>query len=256
VFGSDGSLLLLIDSDFTWVNHNLAVLYGLKPQPPLGKHEWRKVPLDPGVRGGLLGQASILTVTSNPARTSPVKRGKWVLEQLLGAPPPMAPADVPSIDDEERRQLTGTFRQRMEQHRADPRCAGCHRRMDAFGFALEAFDPIGQRRDIDADDRPIDPVSDVGGEQIAGLAGLKRYVMERRAEFVHCMASKMLIYALGRGLEPCDEPALAAIERAVENGDYRCSALIRAVIESVPFRLRRGAEQEAAAISTSPGARR
>jgi hypothetical protein len=168
----------------------------------------------------------------------------------------MAPADVPSIDDEERRQLTGTFRQRMEQHRADPRCAGCHRRMDAFGFALEAFDPIGQRRDIDADDRPIDPVSDVGGEQIAGLAGLKRYVMERRAEFVHCMASKMLIYALGRGLEPCDEPALAAIERAVENGDYRCSALIRAVIESVPFRLRRGAEQEAAAISTSPGARR
>jgi hypothetical protein len=256
VFGSDGSLLLLIDSDFTWVNHNLAVLYGLKPQPPLGKHEWRKVPLDPGVRGGLLGQASILTVTSNPARTSPVKRGKWVLEQLLGAPPPMAPADVPSIDDEERRQLTGTFRQRMEQHRADPRCAGCHRRMDAFGFALEAFDPIGQRRDVDADDRPIDPVSDVGGEKIAGLAGLKRYVMERRAEFVHCMASKMLIYALGRGLEPCDEPALAAIERAVENGGYRCSTLIRAVIESVPFRLRRGAEQEAAAISTSPGARR
>jgi len=145
VFRSDGSLMLLLDSDFTWINGNLAVLYGIKPQPPLEKYEWRRVTLDPGVRGGLLGQASILTVTSNPARTSPVKRGKWVLEQLLGAPPPMAPADVPSIEDTERRRLTGTLRQRMEQHRADPRCAGCHQRMDAFGFALEEFDPIGQR---------------------------------------------------------------------------------------------------------------
>jgi hypothetical protein len=160
---------------------------------------------------------------------------------------------VPSIEDTERRQLTGTLRQRMEQHRADPRCAGCHRRMDAFGFALEAFDPIGQRREQDGDGQPIDPVSDVGGRQIAGLAGLKRYVLERRADFIHCLASKMLIYALGRGLDACDEPALAVIERAVENGEYRFSSLIRAVIESVPFRLRRSAEQEAAA---TPGARR
>jgi hypothetical protein len=253
VFRSDGSLMLLCDANFTWVNGNLAALYGLKPQPPLDQSEWRRVTLDPDLRGGLLGQASILTVTSNPARTSPVKRGKWVLEQLLGAPPPMAPADVPSIEDTERRQLTGTLRQRMEQHRADPRCAGCHRRMDAFGFALEAFDPIGQRREQDGDGQPIDPVSDVGGRQIAGLAGLKRYVLERRADFIHCLASKMLIYALGRGLDACDEPALAVIERAVENGEYRFSSLIRAVIESVPFRLRRSAEQEAAA---TPGARR
>jgi hypothetical protein len=255
VFRSDGSLLLLLDSDYTWVNRNLAVLYGLAPQPPLEKHEWRKVAIDPAVRGGLLGQASVLTVTSNPARTSPVKRGKWVLEQLLGAPPPMAPADVPSIDDAERRELTGPFRQRMEQHRADPRCAGCHRRMDAFGFALEEFDPIGQRREKDGDGQPIDPASDVGGRRVAGLTGLKQYVVERRGEFVHCLASKMLIYALGRGLEPCDEPALAAIERAVENDTFRFSSLIRAVVKSVPFRMRRGATQEAAAATVAPGVR-
>jgi hypothetical protein len=176
-----------------------------------------------------------------------VKRGKWILEQLLDDPPPMAPADVPSIDDGERRQLTGTFRQRMEQHRADARCAGCHRRMDAFGFALEEFDPIGQRRDKDGDGLPIDPASDVGGRSIAGLPGLKRYLLDRREQFIRCVAAKMLIYALGRGLEPADEPALAGIERAVQNDGYRFSALVRAVVESVPFRQRRGAAQEAAA---------
>jgi hypothetical protein len=247
VFRSDGSLMLLLDSDFTWVNRNLAVLYGLDPRPAIGKHEWRRMTLADGGRGGLLGQASILTVTSNPARTSPVKRGKWILEQLLDDPPPMAPADVPSIDDGERRQLTGTFRQRMEQHRADARCAGCHRRMDAFGFALEEFDPIGQRRDKDGDGLPIDLASDVGGRTIVGLPGLKRYLLERREQFIRCVAAKMLIYALGRGLEPADEPALAAIERAVQNDGYRFSALVRAVVESVPFRQRRGAAQEAAA---------
>ncbi|MEX0668978.1 MAG: DUF1592 domain-containing protein [Pirellulales bacterium] len=249
VFRSGGSLLVLLDSDFTWVDGDLAMLYGLTPQPPLGKGEWRRVTFDSGERGGLLGQASVLTVTSNPARTSPVKRGKWVLEQLLGAPPPMAPPDVPSIDDAERQQLTGTLRQRMEQHRADPRCAGCHRRMDAFGFALEEFDPIGQWRQKDGAGQPIDADSDVGGHTISGLTGLKRYVLERREEFLHCLASKLLIYALGRGLEPGDEPALAAIERAVENDGYRFSSLVHAVTESVPFRLRRSAAQETAATS-------
>jgi hypothetical protein len=252
VFRSDGSLLLLLDSDFTWVDSDLAALYGLTPRPPLGKGEWRRVTFDAGERGGLLGQASVLTVTSNPARTSPVKRGKWVLEQLLGAPPPMAPPDVPSIDDAERRQLTGTLRQRMEQHRADPRCAGCHRRMDAFGFALEEFDPIGQRRQMDGAGEPIDADSDVGGHTISGLTGLKQYVLERRAEFLHCLASKLLIYALGRGLEPSDESALAAIERAVENDGYRFSSLVHAVTESVPFRLRRGEAQEAALAGARP----
>jgi hypothetical protein len=127
--------------------------------------------------------------------------------------------------------------------------------MDAFGFALEAYGPIGQRREKDGDGQPIDSASDVGGRAISGIAGLKHYVLERREEFVRCLVTKLLIYALGRGLEPCDEPALAAIERAVENDDYRFSSLVRAVVESVPFRMRRGAAQEAAAATAVPGVR-
>lgn len=247
VFRGDGSLLALLDADFSWVNNNLATLYGLEPRPPLRKDEWRRVTFAPGLRSGLLTQAAILTVTSNPARTSPVKRGKWILETILGDPPPMAPADVPSIEDTERRQLTGTFRQRMEQHRSDSRCAGCHRRMDAFGFALEAFDPIGQRRHQDEAGLPIDTAADIGGRRIAGLVGLKAYLLEHQADFVRCLATKLLIYALGRGLEPGDEAALATIERAVAAGDHRFSGLIHAVVHSVPFRMRRGAAQEATA---------
>ena len=247
VFRADGSLLALLDADFTWVNHSLATLYALDPRPPLRKDEWRRVTFAPGLRSGLLTQAAILTVTSNPARTSPVKRGKWILETLLGDPPPMAPADVPSIEDTERRQLTGTFRQRMEQHRSDPRCAGCHRRMDAFGFALEEFNPIGQRRTQDEGGLPIDTSADIGGRRIDGLAGLKGYLLEHRADFVRCLATKMLIYALGRGLDPADEAALTRIERAVAASDHRFSSLIHAVVHSVPFRMRRGAAQEFAA---------
>jgi hypothetical protein len=164
----------------------------------------------------------------------------------------MAPPNVPSIEDETRRQLTGTFRERMEQHRADASCAGCHTRMDAFGFALERYDPIGQTRHKDGAGLPVDTRSDVGGRPIDGLAGLKAYLRERREDFLHCFATKMLIYAIGRGLEAGDEAALAAIERAVENGEYRFSALVRAIVMSPPFRLRRGAAQEAAARGDSP----
>ena len=251
VFRADGSLLDLLDADFTWVNRNLATLYGLKLKPRLEKNEWRRVTFEPGTRSGLLTQAAILTVTSNPARTSPVKRGKWVLETLLGDPPPMAPDNVPSIEDAERRRLTGTFRQRMEQHRADPRCAGCHRRMDAFGFALEQFDPIGQWRERDEAGQPIDAASEIGGRRLDGLAGLKDYLRGHRADVVRCLATKMLIYALGRGLEPADEAALTGIERKVENADYRFSSLVHAIVDSVPFRMRRGAVQEAATRGTT-----
>lgn len=251
VFRADGSLLALLDADFTWVNRGLATLYGLEAQPPLRQDEWRRVTFPPGTRSGLLTQAAILTVTSNPTRTSPVKRGKWILETLLGDPPPTAPADVPSIEDAGRRPLTGTFRQRMEQHRADPRCAGCHRRMDAFGFALEQFDPIGQQRTQDEAGLPIDATTDIGGRRLDGLVGLKDYLLEHRSDFIRALATKCLIYALGRGLEPEDEAALAKIERAVETSDYSFSGLIRAVVHSVPFRMRRGAAQEAAARTTA-----
>lgn len=252
VFRNDRSLLLLLDCDFAWVNRSLAAVYGIDVRPPLKGNEWRRVAVDPAVRGGLLGQAAVLTVTSNPARTSAVKRGKWVLDQLLGDPPPMAPPDVPSLEDAARRRLTGSFRERMEQHRADPGCAGCHARMDAFGFAMERYDPIGQVRDKDSDGLPVDTKSAVGGRLIEGLPGLKAYLLDRRSDFIHCLATKMLIYALGRGLEPCDEAALAKIERTVEAADYRFSALVRAIVMSPPFHLRRGADQEAAARGGTP----
>src|SRR5207244_3917966 len=133
------------DTDGTWLNQ--------KPAKPGGKTlrgpEFQRVSLQGGARGGLLTQASVLTVTSNPTRTSPVKRGKWILEQILGTPPPAPPPNTPSLDDSKRKELTGTFRQKLEQHRADPSCANCHAKMDAFGFALENFNGIGQWRDRD-----------------------------------------------------------------------------------------------------------
>lgn len=247
IMRSDQSLLDLLVADFTWANGSLAALYRLDVKPRLAPGEWRRVSLAGTERRGLLGQAAVLTVTSNPTRTSPVKRGRWVMEQILGEQPAAAPPEVPSIDDAERRQLTGTFREKMEQHRADPSCAGCHTRMDAFGFALERFDAIGQWRDEDEAGVTIDDSGMLPAETLRGPTGLTAHLLARRADFIHCIAEKMLIYALGRGLEPCDESALASIERRVENGNFRFRALVHAVVESVPFRLRRGAAQERAA---------
>ena len=241
---TDRSILDLLDGDFTWVNQRLAELYGIGNAGNFQKDEWKRVSLAGTPRGGLLTQASILTVTSNPTRTSPVKRGKWVLEQLLGTPPPPAPPNVPSLDDSKRNELKGTFRQKLEQHRADPKCANCHAKMDAFGFALENFNGIGQWRDRDETGANIDASGKLAtGRAINGLADMKVLLRSRKQDFARCLTEKMLIYALGRGLDWYDEAAISRITFSLEKNDYRFASLIGGIVKSPAFLMRRGTSQ-------------
>jgi hypothetical protein len=238
----DRSILDIIDSDFTYLDRRLADIYGIR-LPNGDPNGFTRVSLAGTPRGGLLTQASILTVTSNPTRTSPVKRGKWILEQLLGDPPPPPPPNVPSIDDNNRKELTGSFRQKLEQHRADPKCANCHAKMDTFGFAMENFNAIGQWRDRDEGGAPIEVGGKVGELELKSLQDLKNLLKQRKAEFSHCLTEKMLIYALGRGLEYYDERAVERIQAELVKGNYKFSALVTAIVKSDPFRLRRGRSQ-------------
>jgi mono/diheme cytochrome c family protein len=238
IMREDRSLLDLIDADYSFVNGRLAELYGL---PGITGEEFQRVSLKGTPRGGLLTQASILTITSNPTRTSPVKRGKWILENILATPPPPAPPDVPELDAAKGKQLTGTLRQRMEQHRADPNCANCHARMDPLGFGFENFDAIGAWRRKDGDS-PVDPAGQLAtGESFQGPAELKKILMgAKRPEFVRCVADRMLTYALGRGLEYFDKCALDEVTKDLATKNYRFSALVSGIVKSVPFQSRRG----------------
>jgi hypothetical protein len=186
----------------------------------------------------------VLTVTSNPTRTSPVKRGKWILEQILGEPPPPPPPVVPSLDDQSRKELSGTFRQRLEQHRADPKCGNCHAKMDTIGFALENFNGIGQWREKNEHGEPVEVGGKIpNGPELKSLGDLKKLLRDEKAAFTRCLTEKMLIYALGRGLEYYDDRAIDKIQRELAAGDYKFSALINAIAKSDPFRLRRGKSQ-------------
>jgi hypothetical protein len=257
VVREDRSILDLIDADFTYLNSPLARLYGIddtngnrtneKPTRPRGRflfgREFQRVSLQPGERGGLLTQASVLTVTSNPTRTSPVKRGRWVLEQILGTPPPPPPPNVPELAETPQAVLSGTLRQRMEQHRANPSCAACHARMDALGFALENFNAIGAFRTKDGD-FPVDPSGALpDGQSFKGPAELKAVLKGKKELFSRCLAEKMLTYALGRGLESYDRPAVDKITAALARDDYRFSTLVLEIARSDPFRLRRGKDE-------------
>ena len=220
----------LIEADFTYLNERLAKFYGIAGVT--GDH-FRFVSLDGTPRGGLLTHASVLTVTSNPTRTSPVKRGKWILENLLNMPPPPAPPNVPEL---ERGALKGTLRERMEQHRANPACATCHNMMDPLGFALENFDAVGRwrtkegREVIDASGQLPD------GTKFAGVADLRDNIAKnRREQFVRCLAEKMLIYALGRGTEYYDKCAIDKIVAECRTHDYRFAYMVAAIIASDPF---------------------
>lgn len=242
----DRSVLEIIDANFTYVNRPLAEFYGLTypVQDAARRREeggFRRVTLPPGERGGVLTQASILTATSNPDRTSPVKRGKWILEQILGTPPPPAPAEVPSLESQQA--LHGTLRERMEQHRKDPACASCHTRMDAIGFALERFDGIGRARTED-EGKPIDPSGKLpDGRKFAGAAELKQILKADKERFVTNLSTKLLTYGLGRGVEYYDGPAIDRIAAEALKGEPRFSTLVLGVVLSDPFRLRRGTSQ-------------
>jgi hypothetical protein len=242
ILRADRSVFDFLTGDYTFVNARLAKLYGLPFPANQPADEFVQVSLAGTPRRGVLTQASVLTLTSNPTRTSPVKRGKWVLENLLGTPPPPPPPNVPELDDKSRK-LAGTLRQQLEQHRANPTCASCHARMDPIGFGLENFNAIGAWRDKDGG-APVDAAGELAsGDKFGGAVELTGLLAQkRRWEFLHCLADRTLTYALGRGTEYYDRPALDQIvERLEKNGDT-FSALILAVTESFPFQYRRAPE--------------
>jgi hypothetical protein len=199
------------------------------------------VPLDGTVRGGLLGQGSILTVTSYPNRTSPTLRGKWVLENLLGAPPPAPPANVPDLSEGNPRQPQ-SLRERLAQHRANPVCASCHAQMDPLGLALEPFDAVGKRRSEDGGVAIDASASLPDGSRFVGPPGLREFLAQRPDRFASTVVEKLLTYALGRGLEPYDAPAVRRIVSSASARDYRWSSLVEGIVESVPFQMRRSPE--------------
>jgi choline dehydrogenase-like flavoprotein len=244
ILQQDRSVVEFLDADYTFVNGRLARLYGL---PGVTGDDFRRVSLKGTHRGGLLTEAAILTIASTPTRTSPVKRGKWVLENLLGAPPPPPPPDVPELKEGKDAALTGTMRQRMEQHRENPICASCHARMDPIGFGLENFNGIGEWRDKEGD-FPIDPAGQlVTGETFNGPGELKSILVKhKRDDFAHCLTEKMLTYALGRGLEYYDKCAMDQITKRLAKNHYRFSTLILEIVKSTPFEMRRGEDEQLA----------
>lgn len=239
ILRNDRPLLELLNADYSFVNARLAAHYGI--EGVYGNH-FRKVQLPDPTRGGLLSQGSILTVTSYPNRTAPVIRGKWILDNILGAPPPPPPANVPGLRSENDEGKVLNMRQQMEQHRADPVCASCHKIMDPLGFALENYDAIGKWRKIDAASfTPIDASGTLpDGTPFVGPLELRRVLVDRRQEdFILTAIEKLLTYALGRGIDYNDAPVMRDIMREAAPDDYRLSSLIMAVVKSTPFTMRR-----------------
>jgi hypothetical protein len=234
----DRSAMDLLNADYTFVNERLARHYGI---PNIYGSQFRRVTLtsalNSDVRRGLLGQGSILTVTSYPNRTSPVQRGKWILTNLLGIPPTPPPPNVPALKENgDGKPLS--LRERMEQHRADAVCAGCHKVMDPIGFALENFDAVGQWRTMD-DGSPIDPSGTLyNGAKIDGPVALRNMLAGHPDVFVGVMTEKLLTYALGRGVQYYDMPAVRRIVHDAGADDYRFSSLVLGVVESVPFEMK------------------
>ena len=238
VMKEDRSILDFIDSDYAVLNARMARFYKIKGFRPGRQDVSVKVTLTDGRRGGVLTQASVLTVTSNATRTSPVKRGKFVLEQFLGTPPPPPPPDVPELKDSGV-DLKASLRKRMEQHRADPNCATCHAKMDPLGFGLENFDAIGAWREKDGE-ADIDPSGVLpSGQTFAGPKELKAILKARSGEFTRCLAEKMMTYALGRGLDYYDRCAVDKIAALVEKDEYKFSRLMVEIVKSDAFRKRR-----------------
>jgi mono/diheme cytochrome c family protein len=234
---ADRSVLDLLDADYTFINERLARHYGI---PNVYGSHFRRVRLTDDARKGLLGQGSVLTVTSYANRTSPVTRGKWVLENILGTPPPPPPPNVPALRERAEGGKAMSIRQAMEQHRANPVCASCHKVMDPLGFALENFDGIGRWRTTDAK-APIDPSGTLpDGTPFEGPSGLRNVLRTKLSEqFVLTVTERLLTYALGRGVEYTDAPAIRKIMKEASASDYRWSALIASVTKSMQFQMRK-----------------
>lgn len=237
IFRQDRSILEFLDAKYTFLNQRLAEFYGV---PGVTGHEFRKVDLMGIPRAGVITQASVLTASSYANRTSPVLRGKWILENILNAPPPPAPPDVPNID-ESAVGNSGSLRQQMEQHRSNPVCASCHSRMDPLGFGLENFNAIGQWRDKDGnfaiDSSGVLP----DGRKFQGPVELAGVLRSDAPRFAAALTERLMTYALGRGMERFDRPAIKKITGALAANDYRFSVLVVEIVNSVPFQ-RRGRE--------------
>jgi hypothetical protein len=235
ILREDRSLLELVDADYAVLNDRLAAHYGL---PPVEGSEFRKVPLNDRRRGGVLGLGAVLTTTSLPLRTSPVLRGKWVLEEVLGASVPPPPPNAGVLPEDDRLHDGLTLRQRLEQHRTNPECAACHQRMDPLGFGLECFDATGRWRHHNAG-QPIDSSGTLpDGQTFNGPAELKQVLLTRRGEFLHNVTRKMLGYALGRGLSQFDDCVVRETVKSLEANDCRSSVLVEQIAMSYPFRHR------------------
>lgn len=257
IFLRNGAITDLVAAEYTFLNEPLARHYGIadtagnsvnqpKNRPggvPIKGHEFVKVNLESLGRAGILTHASVLAVTSNPTRTSPVKRGKWVLEQILGAPPPPPPPGVPELDSD--KEAKGNLRQRMEAHRQKAACANCHKSMDAIGFAFENFDVVGRYRARDGQE-PIDPSGTLpDGSSFSGVGELREILAQKREAVLRNLAEKLMTYGLGRALEYYDEPALREITRATLAAEGRFFPLVHAIVKSDAFLYKRGRSEGA-----------
>jgi mono/diheme cytochrome c family protein len=235
VMRDDRSVIDLLRSDYTFVNERLARHYGI---PNVYGSQFRRVPVTGEERKGLLGHGSILTLTSHATRTSPVVRGKWILENILGTPPPPPPPDVPTLRENEKGQKPKTMREQLADHRANPTCASCHKIMDPIGFALENFDAVGAWRTEDAG-VPFDASGELSdGTHLDGVVALRKTLLSRPDLFAGTMTEKLLVYALGRGVDHHDMPVIRGILREAAAKDYQFSSLILGVVNSVPFQMR------------------
>ena len=237
------SVLDLLDAGYTFLNERLAKHYGI---PGVYGERFRRVPLPAdSVRRGLLGQGSILTDTSRPNRTSPVIRGKWILETIFGTPPPPPPPNVPELKEERDPRKVLPMREQIAQHRANPVCASCHAQMDELGFALENFDAIGEWRNTYSSGSPIDASAELpDGTALNGPTELRKVLLSHSDEFLTTITEKLLTYALGRGLEAADAPAVRQVKREAVRADYRFASLIQGIVASTPFQMRMAQERE------------
>ena len=232
----DRSALELLDADFTFVNERLARHYGIRG---VYGSRFRRVPVTDPNRRGLLGHGSILSMTSVATRTSPVLRGKYIISNLLNTPPLPPPADVPELEESETPNKPSTVREQLERHRANPVCGSCHRNIDPVGFALENFDAVGQWRNVTKTGLRIDAAGVLAdGTAVDGPVALRRALLSRPEVFAGTITEKLLIYALGRGLEPIDMPLVRSVVRSASSRKYAMQSIILGIVRSDAFQMR------------------